>query len=69
MAEEKGIPVLGQLPIKEEIRENGDKGSPTAINDDELGTAFRGLARNLAQQVAVRNASKQQTEAVEITRT
>ncbi len=69
LAEEKGIPVLGQLPIKEEIRENGDKGSPTAINDDELGTAFRGLARNLAQQVAVRNAQKQQTEAVEITRT
>jgi ATP-binding protein involved in chromosome partitioning len=69
LAKEKSIPFLGQIPIREEIMEKGDQGTPPSLADDPTGIEFRGLARNLAQRIAMRNAIQDETTPVEITRT
>lgn len=67
MADRHGIPLLGEVPIVQGIRESGDKGCPAVLNDDVTAEAFKTLAENVAQQVAIRNASTDATQKVEIT--
>ncbi len=68
MAEEMGVELLGQVPIVEQVRESGDAGAPPAFEaDTPLGQAFREIAENVAQQLAIRNSSLPATEKVEIT--
>jgi len=67
LATEKGVPLLGEIPLVQSIRESGDKGYPAALKDDLLGEAYKSLAENLASQIAIRNATKEKTKIVEIT--
>lgn len=67
LAEKHDIPVLGQIPIVQSIRESGDSGYPAALKDDVSSRAFSDLAANVAQQVAIRNANFEQTKKVELT--
>ena len=67
LAIEKDVPLLGEIPLVQSIRESGDKGYPAALKDDRLGEAFKSLAENLASQIAIRNATKEKTKIVEIT--
>ena len=48
MAERFGIPLLGQVPLVQSIREGGDEGLPAALTDRPDGVAFRALARAVA---------------------
>ena len=48
MAEALGLPLLGQLPILNEIREGGDSGMPAAAADGKPADLFRELARSVA---------------------
>ena len=48
MAEKYGIPLLGQIPIVQSIREGGDSGEPSALTSRPDGLAFIELARKLA---------------------
>ncbi|NTW34395.1 MAG: Mrp/NBP35 family ATP-binding protein [Bacteroidetes bacterium] len=58
LAEELNVPLLGQIPIVQSIRESGDNGDPIANNESSpVAKAFKELAEKLAQQVAIRNAS------------
>lgn len=67
LAEKYDVPLLGQIPIVQSIREAGDEGRPVVINQDEVtAEAFKTLAENVAQQVAIRNASMAETRKVEI---
>ncbi|PKQ62796.1 sodium:proton antiporter [Labilibaculum filiforme] len=69
LAEEKGIDLLGQIPIVQSIREGGDNGTPAAVNTDTVtGMAFADLATKLMTVVDKRNADKDPTKRVEITR-
>lgn len=55
LAEEMNVPLLGQIPIVQSICENGDGGTPEALNDESLtGQAFMNLAREVAAQTARR---------------
>lgn len=45
MAKQYGIPLLGQIPIVQSIREGGDSGEPAALSDRPDGLAFLDLAR------------------------
>jgi ATP-binding protein involved in chromosome partitioning len=65
-AEEQGVPFLGQIPLVQGIRESGDQGKPHVMSDSVTAQAFTDLAANLAQQVAIRNASYDATKKVEI---
>ena len=51
MAEKYGIPLLGQIPIVQSIREGGDDGEPAALGSRPDGMAFLELARKLADSV------------------
>ena len=48
MAEKYGIPLLGQIPIVQSIREGGDSGEPAALSSRPDGLAFVSLAEKLA---------------------
>jgi ATP-binding protein involved in chromosome partitioning len=65
-AEQHQIPLLAQIPIEEPVRESGDHGYPVALTDGSAATAFKKLASNLAQEIAIRNAQFPQTKKVEI---
>ena len=49
MAEKYGIPLLGQIPIVQSIREGGDSGEPAALSTRPDGLAFLELAKNLIE--------------------
>lgn len=66
LAVDKGVPFLGEVPLVQSIRECGDSGAPIALTDEVSAGAFMNLAQNLAQQVAIRNATKEKTRVVEI---
>ena len=49
MAEKYGIPLLGQIPIVQSIRESGDSGEPAALSSRPDGLAFLALAEKVAE--------------------
>ena len=52
LADEKGLRLLGQIPIVQSIMEGGENGSPVALEEDSItGQAFIELARNVAHAV------------------
>lgn len=52
MAEKYGIPLLGQVPIVQSIREGGDSGEPAALSDRPDGVAFMEIASKLAEKTS-----------------
>jgi ATP-binding protein involved in chromosome partitioning len=50
MAKTFGIPLLGQIPIVQGIRESGDNGEPAALSSRPDGLAFIELAKRLAEE-------------------
>ncbi|HEY8401088.1 MAG TPA: Mrp/NBP35 family ATP-binding protein [Cytophagaceae bacterium] len=66
LAEKYDIPLLGQIPIVQGIRESGDIGRPSVLNNDVTAQAFMELAENVARQIAIRNATQEVTQQVEI---
>jgi ATP-binding protein involved in chromosome partitioning len=61
------VPLLGQIPLVQSIRESGDSGLPAVMKEGITAKAFMELAESLARQVAIRNATFTQTKRVEIT--
>lgn len=51
MAEKYRVPLLGQIPIVQSIRENGDAGEPAALSSRPDGLAFLDLAEKLVKAV------------------
>ena len=51
MAEKYNIPLLGQIPIVQSIRECGDAGEPAALSSRPDGLAFLALAEKVAEAV------------------
>ncbi|PKO97835.1 MAG: MRP family ATP-binding protein [Bacteroidetes bacterium HGW-Bacteroidetes-9] len=69
LAEDNNLPLLGQIPLVQSICESGDKGSPIALDaKSPVADAFRILAEKTAQQIAIRNATKEPTKIVELTK-
>ena len=67
LAEANGVPLLGQIPIVQSIRESGDSGYPAIMKEGVTEEAFTALAEETARQVAIRNAKQEQTKKVEFT--
>lgn len=69
LAESMNVPLLGQIPLVQSIREGGDNGRPVADDENSVsGMAFMELARETVRQVGIRNASAAPTEIVQLTR-
>ncbi len=49
MAAQYGIPLIGQIPIVQSIREGGDSGEPAAMSSRPDGLAFIELAKRLTE--------------------
>jgi ATP-binding protein involved in chromosome partitioning len=68
LAEKMNIPLLGQVPIVQGIRESGDSGKPVALSTDtQSGEAFQLLSRAVETALEQRNAKQEPTKKVEIT--
>ncbi|HLO46236.1 MAG TPA: Mrp/NBP35 family ATP-binding protein [Leadbetterella sp.] len=67
LADKFNVPVLGQIPLVQKIREGGDSGRPIMMDENEVvSKAFLSAAENLAQQIAIRNANLPKTEPVKM---
>ena len=67
LAEKMGIPLLGQVPIVQGIRESGDAGEPVAIDPgNDAGRAFHELASAVEQAIDKRNRELIPTRKVQI---
>ncbi len=68
LADKHEVPLLGQLPLVQAVREAGDAGRPAVlqdVNSPEAAT-FRALAESLARQVSIRNNVAPKTNVVSI---
>jgi len=67
LADKFSVPLLGQIPLVQGIRESGDSGLPAVMKEGVMHDAFTQLAETLARHIAIRNANFGQTKKVEIT--
>lgn len=67
LAEKLQLPLLGQIPIVQSIREGGDSGAPVALNEDSItGQAFAAIAANVIEQTDFRNEHLDPTKKVKV---
>ncbi len=67
LAEKENIPLLGQIPIVQSIREGGDYGNPASLNEGSIvGKAFKELSKAVIKAVEQRNIKLEPTKRVEI---
>ncbi|NPA44272.1 MAG: Mrp/NBP35 family ATP-binding protein [Chlorobi bacterium] len=67
LANRMEIPLLGQIPLVQSIREAGDEGKPVSLNENTpMGKAFNDLAKRVADGIEERNAKLDPTKKVEI---
>lgn len=66
LSEKFNVPLLGQIPLVQGIRESGDSGLPAVMKGGPVADAFQQLAESVARQIAIRNANFAATQKVEI---
>jgi ATP-binding protein involved in chromosome partitioning len=65
LAEEMNVPLLAQIPLVQSICDNGDAGTPAALNSDTAtGLAFINLAQAVVTVVNRRNKEQPRTKIV-----
>ena len=68
LAEQIGVPFLGEIPIVQSIREAADVGRPAAMQENTaVSEVYKSIARNAVQSLVERNSTLPPTEAVRIT--
>lgn len=68
LAESLNIPVLGEIPLVQSIREAGDVGRPAALQDaSPIAHQYTETAKNMIESLVERNQFLPPTEAVKIT--
>lgn len=66
LAENLGVALLGQLPVVEQVCDDGDRGVPAALSTTPIGEAYRHLAHEVIDAVNRRNESEPPTKKVEL---
>jgi ATP-binding protein involved in chromosome partitioning len=66
LAEKMDVPLLGQIPLVQSIREGSDNGEPVALDDSVSGNAFLALAGEVVRRVEQRNTEQAPTKKVQI---
>jgi len=65
LAEELDIPLLGQIPLVQSIRECGDAGKPAAVDkNNRMYLPFKELAQRVVERVDIRNSTMEATQKV-----
>lgn len=65
LAEETGVPLLGQIPLMESIMEQADAGAPVALGTGPEADAYASLATAVVNAVADRNRELPPTSVVQ----
>ena len=69
LADELNVPLLGQIPLVQSIRECGDAGRPIAFDVNTImSISFRDLAQKVVERVDFRNLTMEATKKVEMNR-
>ena len=69
LAEQFDVPLLGQIPLVQSIREGGDEGLPVADNaDSQTGRSFFELALATIEQLELRNQNLDPSQRVKVTK-
>lgn len=68
LAQEMNVPVLGEVPLQQTLREGGDSGKPIVLDDAEspAATALMQVTGNMQQQLAIRNKEQAPTKKIDI---
>ena len=67
LAETMQVPLLGQIPVVQSICENGDNGTPVALDPSSpVGQAFLQLAARVVTETDRRNLEKEKSHVVKI---
>jgi ATP-binding protein involved in chromosome partitioning len=66
LAEKYNVPLLGEVPIVQGIRESGDSGRPAVLKEGLTADSFIAISSALARQIAIRNANFAETKRVEL---
>lgn len=65
LAEELHLPLLAQIPLVQSVREASDEGKPSVMNTNSLTARLMlDMAKNVAQQVAIKNATSQKAATI-----
>lgn len=68
LADDLGVPFLGEIPLVQRIREAGDAGRPAALQTaTQIEEAFEIITRNVVEETVRRNENLPPTEAIKIT--
>ncbi|MBN1952554.1 MAG: Mrp/NBP35 family ATP-binding protein [Bacteroidales bacterium] len=67
LAKELGLPLLGQIPIVQSIREGGDEGEPVVSRKEKVSGIYKKVAEALRLEIIRRNADLGPTKKVKIT--
>ena len=62
------IPLLGQIPLVQSVREGGDTGQPVILKHEQVSEVYKSIAEKLRIEVIKRNTQMEPTKKVEITR-
>jgi ATP-binding protein involved in chromosome partitioning len=69
LAEELKLPLLGQIPIVQGIREGGDAGQPAATDENSIiGKSFREVSSNVIKAIEERNSMFEPTKKIHISK-
>lgn len=67
LAQEMNVPLLAQIPVVQDICENGDNGTPAALNvASPTGQAFISLAQSVVTVTNRRNTEQEKTKRVNV---
>ena len=66
LAEKEGLPLLGQIPLVQSVRESGDAGKPVAAGETMTGLAFSHLADAVVTETERRVKEKPATKKVKV---
>ncbi len=70
LAETENIPLLGEIPLVQSVRESGDLGRPAVLQENTpQAIAFIAFADKVIEQVELRNNNLEPTKVVEMTNT
>ena len=67
LAEDVGVPFLGDLPLVQSLREAGDVGRPAVLQGSTVEDAFTSITQSLITELVQRNKELPPTEIVKIT--
>ena len=68
LAQDTGVPFLGEIPLVQSVREAGDFGRPAALQfQTPVSKAMELITQNMAAQLVDRNKTLPPTQAVKIT--